>query len=127
VWIKQEYIISTEIEVRCGSRRLSLLDFYPPGYNLSLSEAFVSVLPQLKHVEPGRAWEQKDANNLMKSMSSITALVKNRTLRHKHIEPPLLRLLCEYRDSDATNPHDKVYGILGLLRAVDLNKGATLL
>jgi hypothetical protein len=52
----------------------------------------------------------------MKSTEAIRALISARYLRDKkHLGFPLLRLLCDYRDADATAPSDKVYAIMGLL------------
>ncbi|KAH7411434.1 hypothetical protein BKA64DRAFT_639070 [Cadophora sp. MPI-SDFR-AT-0126] len=114
IWIKQEYITSPAVEVRFGNRQLHLTDLVILGRILYKNEVVVNVI--LERL-PDDCWQDViEASSGMAGLNTITTLVMERTARHEyfHIQS-LLHLLFLYRDSVATDPRDKIYGILGLI------------
>ncbi|KAK0119428.1 hypothetical protein ONS95_010880 [Cadophora gregata] len=111
IWVKQEYIISPVVEARLGNRQLELTDFVALGRMIYRNTIILTVL--LDHLSrQGRDELQSPADM---GLRAITKIERERYARHRYLKRKLLHLLYEFRDSGATDPRDKVYGILGLL------------
>lgn len=99
-WIIQEVALATRAEVICGNYSASWDDFYCAISYAFDSDYFSSTLPEL-----------------FSSMQNIETVRRQRACAQY---PRLLDLLASFQIFLATNPRDKVFGLLGLLSPSEL-------
>jgi hypothetical protein len=113
IWVKQEYIVSPQITLQYGTLTLSLSDLYPIGMMLPSAPKFKLILQSVIKANRG---EYIKILKLGSTMQQIQVLDRGR----KTYDPekgsiyPLLDFLSLFRDNDATDQRDKIYGLLGL-------------
>jgi hypothetical protein len=98
VWTLQEYIIAREFDFYCGKENMSREDFKVASYSIYLCRHIDETLLTLQAWQP--MWNRR----------RLYMWYRNKS------EMQLLSLVAYGSDSQATNPRDRIYALLGLAK-----------
>lgn len=117
IWVKQEYVVSSIVELQYGEHFFSLQDLSTAAYGLYKAAKAREILSDVIAENPQDSWRVPQA---LVNTNQIANLIGARgdRLNHRSMRP-LLHFLWKFWDNEATNPRDKVYALLGLLTTPD--------
>lgn len=103
IWVVQEINCAKKAEAHCGSKSIPWLDFLEIG----------SIMGKVKKAFQETAYHNRPAAKFSLMTGGPRNLIVHQMKGTSPQAPPLLDMLSSHASKYSTNPHDKVYGVLG--------------
>ncbi|KAF8848092.1 hypothetical protein BDZ45DRAFT_709407 [Acephala macrosclerotiorum] len=104
IWVVQEITCAKKAEVHCGSKSIPWLDFLEIG----------NIIEKVKKAFQETTYHNRPAAKFSLMTGGPRNLIVHQMEGTSFQAPPLLGMLRSHAGKHSTNPHDKVYGVLGL-------------
>ena len=114
IWILQEIVLSPSVLTLWGGVFFSFGVLIRVGSHLSISTSSLTLGRRLSEIFPYHCSERSNFQRILAHSATLAMIQRSRLRLQQNLKTSFMDAVLMSRSSEAIDPHDKIYGILGI-------------